>query len=167
MGDYPDWTGLAQVVGTDIMVAVDVQGGYIMLPVDWQSQFAGVFLQPDWTALQGTDKNFRIAAANLPIGSSIDGEYPVPEGKTLFITGLSFFIVGSAPADRNNNQMGFAELYNLTTATYLAELGGNGGNGISFSKPLVIDGGETFMYLIYNRANHLVNAELTVWGYEI
>jgi len=37
MADYPDWTGLAQIVGTDVKVAVDIQGGYIMLPVDIQA----------------------------------------------------------------------------------------------------------------------------------
>ena len=39
MQDYPDWTSLAHIIGTNIMVAIDVQGGYIMLPVDIQAQY--------------------------------------------------------------------------------------------------------------------------------
>jgi hypothetical protein len=38
-GDYPDWTDLVHIIGTDIMVAVDIQGGYIMLPIDIQGQY--------------------------------------------------------------------------------------------------------------------------------
>jgi len=39
MADYPDWTDLVQIVGTDIMVAVDLQAAYIMMPVDIQAQY--------------------------------------------------------------------------------------------------------------------------------
>jgi hypothetical protein len=37
--DYPDWTDLVNIVGTDIMVAIDLQGAYIMMPVDLQAQY--------------------------------------------------------------------------------------------------------------------------------
>lgn len=40
MGDYPDYTQLFQLVGSDIMVPIDIQGAYIMLPVDIQAQYA-------------------------------------------------------------------------------------------------------------------------------
>jgi hypothetical protein len=39
MADYPDWTELVNIVGTDIMVAIDLQGAYIMMPVDIQAQY--------------------------------------------------------------------------------------------------------------------------------
>jgi hypothetical protein len=39
VSDYPDWTDLVHIIGTDIMVAVDVQGAYIMMPVDIQGQY--------------------------------------------------------------------------------------------------------------------------------
>jgi len=42
MGDYPDWTDLVHLVGTDIMLAVDIQGAYIMMPVDIQAQYVNV-----------------------------------------------------------------------------------------------------------------------------
>lgn len=39
MADYPDWTDIIQIVGSDIMVPIDVQGAYIMMPVDIQAQY--------------------------------------------------------------------------------------------------------------------------------
>lgn len=39
MADYPDYTDLMHIIGTDIMVAIDVQGAYIMMPVDIQAQW--------------------------------------------------------------------------------------------------------------------------------
>lgn len=37
--DYPDWTDLVQLVGTDIMLPIDIQGAYIMMPIDIQAQY--------------------------------------------------------------------------------------------------------------------------------
>jgi hypothetical protein len=39
MSDYPDYTSLLQIVGSDIMVPIDLQGAYIMMPVDIQAQY--------------------------------------------------------------------------------------------------------------------------------
>ena len=39
MGDYPDYTSLMQIIGSDIMVPIDIQGAYIMMPVDLQAQY--------------------------------------------------------------------------------------------------------------------------------
>lgn len=36
--DYPDWTEKVNIIGTDIMVAMDLQGSYIMMPIDIQGQ---------------------------------------------------------------------------------------------------------------------------------
>lgn len=36
--DYPDFTRLMQVIGTDIMIPFDIQGANIMLPMDIQGQ---------------------------------------------------------------------------------------------------------------------------------
>lgn len=39
MSDFPDYTTLMQIIGSDIMVPIDVQGAYIMMPVDIQAQY--------------------------------------------------------------------------------------------------------------------------------
>lgn len=37
--DYPDYTDLMQIIGSDIMIPIDVQAAYIMMPVDIQAQY--------------------------------------------------------------------------------------------------------------------------------
>lgn len=37
--DYPDWTRLIQLIGSNIMMPIDIQGAYIMMPVDIQAQY--------------------------------------------------------------------------------------------------------------------------------
>lgn len=55
MADYPDWTDLVHIIGTDIMVAIDLQGAYIMMPVDIQAQYLTL------------DINIKAAAVTLDI----------------------------------------------------------------------------------------------------
>jgi len=40
--DYPDFTRLMQILGSDIMVPIDIQGAYIMMPVDIQAQYVNL-----------------------------------------------------------------------------------------------------------------------------
>lgn len=58
--DYPDWTDMVQLVGTDIMLAVDIQGAYIMMAVDIQAQY--VTLDIDIVAQTVGNININIAA---------------------------------------------------------------------------------------------------------
>ena len=37
--DYPDWTRLIQLIGSNIMMPIDMQASYIMMPVDIQAQY--------------------------------------------------------------------------------------------------------------------------------
>ena len=39
MGDYPDYTEVMQIIGSDIMVPIDLQAAYVMMPVDIQAQY--------------------------------------------------------------------------------------------------------------------------------
>jgi hypothetical protein len=89
------------------MVPIDVQGAYIMLPVDIQAQYltleidikaqtiehldinidaqqVGVYLQPAWSAKEGTDKDLN-GSGTLVSGSYLNViDYTVPEGKTFY-----------------------------------------------------------------------------------
>lgn len=40
--DYPDFTRLIQVIGSDIMIPIDVQAAYIMMPIDIQAQYVNL-----------------------------------------------------------------------------------------------------------------------------
>lgn len=243
MGDYPDYTTAEQIIGSDIMVPIDIQGAYIMMPVDIQAQYitleidivaqtignltidiaaqtvgnlavniaaAAVTLnvsiasvaggvtfnigtitgtvtvsvtgtanidihtqsvsvknQAEWAALTGVDKNFMVSGDNIAFGSGVEGTYVVTTGKTLYICGMSFLITAVNAADANANQIGMVLLSSYTPTIYLAYLGGNGGGGITFPKPLAVASGKTFSYSVASRANHYTNLRLTVWGYEV
>lgn len=39
MGDYPDYTDIMQIIGSDIMVPMDIQAAYIMMPIDLQAAY--------------------------------------------------------------------------------------------------------------------------------
>ncbi len=39
MADYPDYTRAHQIIGSNIMVPIDIQAAYIMMPVDIQAQY--------------------------------------------------------------------------------------------------------------------------------
>lgn len=166
MGDYPDWTGLEHIVGTNIMLAVDVQGGYIMLPVDWQSQFAGVFLQPDWTALQGTDKNFHCGDTGQGYDGAQYAEYDVPAGKTLYICGASFSSMSERDRDSTVAVYFKGYLFDFTAGIVLAPVGGIGGISVILNKPFVIPAGHNFRLFVINKADINVTLEASAWGWE-
>ena len=39
MADYPDYTTLMQIIGSDIMIPIDLQASYIQMPIDIQGQY--------------------------------------------------------------------------------------------------------------------------------
>lgn len=43
-GDYPDYTTAMQVIGSNIMIPMDIQGAYIMMPVDIQAQVSNILV---------------------------------------------------------------------------------------------------------------------------
>jgi len=131
------------------------------------AQSVGVYLQPEWAAKEGNDKNFHVSYDNTPSGSGTYGTYTVPAGKTLYICGISWAIYAYSAADGDLNQIGFAWLENDTTGVTLVYQGGNGGGSATFPKPLVIPEGEKFKYRIYNLSNHAAVVRLSTWGYEI
>jgi hypothetical protein len=63
--------------------------------------------------------------------------------------------------------MAYAGLVNTTTGIQLAFLGGNGGGGIVFAKPIAVASGQVFSYSVINQSNHATSLGITVWGYEI
>jgi len=280
MADYPDYTSLMQIIGSDIMVPIDVQAAYIMMPIDIQAQYVtleidiiaqsvgniaidiaaqtlgniavniaasavtlnvsiasiaggvtfnigtvsgtvnvaiqssavtlniaiqssavtlnvnitnttinvsgsvtatisgtvsinitaqnvGVYLQPEWAAKTGVDKNFLASTTNVAFGSGIYGDYTVATGKTLYICGFSCDNFAYNQADADSNQMCCVYLTDMTTDVRLAEIGGNGGAGMVLSKPIAIPSGHQFRYRVTNRANHYTSLGITVWGYEV
>lgn len=214
VSDYPDWTELIQIIGSDIMVPIDLQGAYIMMPVDIQAQYitldidivaqtvgnlsvnvaaqtidklevditaqtvgditidienqsVGLWGEAGWAALQGNDKGFRASTANAARGDDATVEYTVPAGKTLYLItfGGASYAVDAADADKQHAVEGY--IYNDTTSTYLAHIGGNLGFGISFGIPLVVPENELVKVRLFNRASFNCNIRVRALGFEI
>ena len=213
-GDYPDWTDLLQLVGSDIMVPIDIQASYVMLPVDIQAQYVtleidivaqtvgniaidlaaqsignlavdinaqtignlvidieaqsiGLYLQPEWASKEGVDKNFYFFTNNLEPQLDAGANYTPPAYKTLFICQLSFSLCADKVADADKNQIGVGIIDNVSDSLRLIRLGGNGGGGITFTKPFAIPGGKQMWYGGFNYSAHTCNLGVAVHGYEI
>jgi len=134
---------------------------------DFEGDKSKVYSGADWSAIEAYDKNFRVLGGNITWGNSTTLDYAVPVGKILYITGLAYGSVASAAADYDHFLYVKGFIRNVTTATVLAEAGGVGGGGITFSKPLVIPGGETVRSTVSNYSNITCNIAVTAWGYEV
>jgi len=130
------------------------------------AQTVGVYLQPEWAAKEGEDKNFHSSGNVTADGGSVNVTYTVPTGKTLYIGGLSTAIYAQdIPTDYDHflyNQCGIA-----VAGTNIAGIGGLGGTLITFQKPIVANAGEEIIALSVNRSNIACWASVSVWGYEI
>ena len=140
----------------------------IKTPIDYQKQTVGVYQQPEWAALTGIDKNFEVPETLLADGEYASMDYTVPAGKTLYLTHHSAAIWGDAQADKEKPQIVEAHIdIGGPPWTYYGVAGGNGGVVQAFTKPVVVDAGETAWLVIYNRAGHSVRVWGSCCGYEI
>lgn len=134
---------------------------------DFEGGKRGLYSVADWAAYEGVDKNFAHDTAALTWGGSEHLSYSVPEGKTLFISGMSFTIFPESGEDADNNQIGEIHLINATTLEAPAVIGGNGGGGIVFSKPVRFKAEEELQLYVVCKANHICFMRVTCWGYEV
>lgn len=132
---------------------------------DFEGQKSKLFTAADWSAVLATDKNFRVIASLKTFGQSHSGTYNVPAASTLYIVGMAVGCRADAAADADKDQV--AHGYLLNAAVTVADLLCNGGNGITFPKPIVVDGGNTFTYGVYCYANHSCTIYVSCWGYEL
>lgn len=156
---------VAQSVGN---IEVDIKAQTIgNLVIDIEAQSVGVYLQPDWSALQGTDKNFNALSSDLATGLYTSVEYDVPGAKTLYITHIAGWSTGYLHSDRDKNQMMAVAIYDEDAGDYLFFKGGNGGAGMDMSKPVVIPGGHNAWFMCFNFANHNCDLRVSAGGYEL
>ena len=179
----PDFTYLAD---TDIIaqtignVAIDIAAQTLsemavnitaqdlaQLVIKIAAQTVGVYLQPEWAALQGVDKNLAGLDASAIYGEALNVDYTVTAGKTLYITGVTCFIYALAAADYDHFLYVVLNIINTTTTVVLGRLGGIGGCGIMYDKPLVILAGQVLRAQAINFSNITCVLGLTAWGYEI
>ena len=183
MGDYPDYTNIIQIVGSDIMIPINVQAAYIMMPVDIQAQYVdldiniksqevtinididaqsvGVYLQPDWNVLQGTDKNIT-ASKPLPDNTSvIILDYTVTAGKTFYVCQWGFSAFG------NTGCWSALFYFHNEVSTDVALSGGMVGNSHSLSKPVAIAAGDRIVITNVQWSGEPLVGYAFIGGYEI
>lgn len=206
MSDYPDYTTLMQIIGSDIMVPIDVQGAYIMMPVDIQAQYitldidivaqtvgniaidlaaqsignievdikaqtvgditididaqsVGVYLQPEWTALQGTDKNlFGSGSVNATTWDSLI-DYTVTAGKTFYATQFGVTIEAQGAGVHGYIRVGATDI--------LCAVGGIQGASQTLAKPVVVSAGVHIFGRVLNCSAGASTIRCTIQGYEI
>lgn len=154
--DHPDGTVPMQLTGADKK-----------LPTDFQDQYVGMYLQPEWAAKEADDKSFTIDELTIASHALESLSYEVSSGKTLYISYITAYGNASAQADADKPQMTRVMIANFTTGDYLAHLGGNGGIAMGFPISLTIPAGHIVKFYLSNRANHSMYMALTAGGYEI
>ena len=102
---------------------------------DYYESSAGVYLQPEWAAKGGTDKNLYGYITNVSIAvDTLILDYLVPTGKTLIINGYGVMVT-----ILTGNVSGY--LFDWIGAGTLAVGGGAQGFYVSLNKPVTIPAG--------------------------
>lgn len=134
---------------------------------DYEGGKSKLYSGADWAAIDAYDVNLYSFLVNAGPGLFAAINYVVPAGLTLFVTNFGGECAANLIADADKNQMCHIRLYNVTTAEYLGEQGGNGGAYINLTKPAVILTGQNVQARIYNSSGHNCNLDLHMGGYQL
>lgn len=131
------------------------------ITIDIEAQSVGVYLQPDWSALQDDDKNITGFELNKAAGSEhkiID--YTVPAGKTLYVT-----LIGGAMQSPD----GYVDfyLYDEDDAAILALGGGAGGGCVPLTKPVKVPAGHDAELYVGHVGTGNKTLYAMIGGYEV
>ena len=132
--------------------------------IDIEAQSVGVYLQAEWSVLQGDAKSF-VPSGAVATGEAKYVEYTVPAGKTLYITLVTFSSRGSLAADRDKPQMVIADIIDDAFTVFYE--GSNGGGGLPLTTPLKCDAESDMYFRVTNWSNHDCNIAGIFRGYEI
>jgi hypothetical protein len=134
---------------------------------DFEGDKSGLYLKPEWSAKEATDKTFLAAEGSglFTFGSQAVVYYDVPADKTLYITQISVFSGAwdAANADKAQHVQGLIG----DNGVWGWYAGGDGGCSQAFSNPIVIKGGHEASFVAINYANHACAVALSAKGYEI
>ncbi len=134
---------------------------------DYEGDKSKLFTVADWAAIEATDKNFEALLAGAVYADQAIVLYTVPPGRTLYITQFGFSSYASVAADGDNNQICRGLIYNLTLFANLWVTSGNGGDGLMFPKPLVVEAGHQVGFYSGNFSNHTCVLQVAAGGYEV
>jgi hypothetical protein len=149
----------------NININIAAQAGNVTIEV--KAQTVAVKTQGEWSPQAGQQKYVTGSATIASFQGTSNVDYSVTSGKTLYITHLSFSCGASASANADLYQMGKLLLYNYSTSTWLAVIGGNGGQSVSFPTPIKVLSTHVIRMIMQNYANHSLDMFCGWGGYEI
>ena len=177
MADYPDWTRLFHLVGTDITIPINIETSSVTLDVNlvtsavtldvniaaaavtldfnFADQSVAVFDAAKWFAHTATQVFVTGYAtiANNSVGTVID--YTVPASKTFFIVGLAY--AAQTGANLPNSCQGDL----LFGATRAITLGSRVGTGLPLDTPVRATAGQHVYLQLWQFAS---GASIVMWG---
>ena len=131
------------------------------LTIDIEAQSVGVYMQPEWASLQGIDKNLFGTKASLASGTNWGViSYTVPAGKTLYVCAFGFACLNVVCS-----MFGF--IWNNTTTTSLAIIGGTQGNGMVFNKVISVPQNNAVHLILNQLSGGVADVSGFMLGYEI
>lgn len=134
------------------------------LLMTFNAQNVGVYLQPEWAALKGTDISLNAFSFTIPPGDYAIGDYMVPTGKTLYINVIEGHMYGTYANDKDAPQVFEVELSAASLGGDV-DFGGNGGMSIVLSRPLVVESEDNLLFYLWNWSHHNGNGTVTLLGY--
>ena len=156
------------IAASAVTLNVNLSSQSVNINIDIEAQSVGIFLQPDWQAKEGNDKNFRAADVNTNWGDGVGPIYQVPTGKTLYITGMSGAIIPTASTDYDHFHYCREVIYkHVDGGNPLAEIGGVGGVSIQFTKPITFQSEEKMALLLTNHSGVECSIYASCWGFEL
>lgn len=168
--DHPDGTRSIVISRADIQMPIDVQHQTTNVDTDFKAQSVGMYPQSEWAAKEGTDKELLFEKGDLAAGAQASASYHVPAGKTLYITCFGCYVHATEATDRDTNHIVNCLIYDFVppaTYQYKGVIGGNGGCGLSLTKPVVIDAAHYLELMVRNGSNHEVAARAFAGGFEL
>jgi len=181
MADYPDWTRLFQLAGTEITIPINIEGSDVTLPIsidavtadlevtitastvtidiNFSDQSVAVWSVDAWVARQGQEKRFRRSVnLNPGIGDAYD-LYTVPTGKKLYV--VWYKVTSEQKGVYNLLKMPASESYGETHSE------GYACKYFTFIPPLTFAAGESVRANAQNDGAAAAFFISTAFGYEL
>lgn len=130
------------------------------------AQTVGVYLQPEWASKEGKEKGWLYSGSQKPPAGTVEGEYVVNAGKTLFITSIQASCHAYMAAD-GDKLHSFRAYVHDSADNFDLMFGGVGGGSVDLGKSLRVDGGGSVYATVTNTSNHDCNLSVSWQGYEI
>lgn len=153
----------AATIGT---IAIDIKTATIgNLTIDIEAQSVGVYMQPEWAALQGTDKSFYASTDSAEWNGYAEDTWDVVGGDNLYITAFGASCIPHGFVDEDKTMIFVVDIGDIETGGEMLHQGGNYGCSLSLSKPLVIPVGHTFSVKITRKGTGVADIKVSAHGY--